>query len=229
MSTLFWDSGTLKANKRDMKKADLAGIKNIVFDLGGVIITLDRDEAVRRFIAAGADDAADLLNPYHQKGIFLELEEGRLSREEFYEAFRRKTGLQTSKEAIDAGWLGFMKEVPLAKLHLLEALRKQNYRLYLLSNTNPVIMEWALSPNFSPEGKPLDAYFDKLYLSYQMKCVKPGALIFKKMITDSGLTPSETLFVDDGEANVAMAAQLGFKTYQPANGEDLTPLFEGYI
>jgi putative hydrolase of the HAD superfamily len=115
-----------------------------------------------------------------------------------------------------------MKEVPIAKLHLLEDLRARGYRLYLLSNTNPVIMEWALSPRFSPDGKPLDAYFDKLYLSYQMQCIKPNTLIFNKMIADSGLLPSETLFLDDGAENVKTAEQLGFKTYCPANGEDFT-------
>jgi putative hydrolase of the HAD superfamily len=208
-----------------MQKIDWKGIKNIVFDLGGVIITLDRDEAVRRFLAAGARDAAKLLNPYHQNGIFLELEEGRLSREAFYDAFRKSTGSPASNEVIDAGWLGFMKEVPVNKLRLLEDLRARGYRLYLLSNTNPVIMEWALSPDFSADKKPLDAYFDKLYLSYQMKCVKPDAVIFRTMIADAGLIPSETLFLDDGSANVQMGAQLGFKTYQPVNGEDFTPLF----
>ncbi|MDR2804126.1 MAG: HAD family phosphatase [Dysgonamonadaceae bacterium] len=208
-----------------MRKIDLTGIKNLVFDLGGVIITLDRDEAVRRFVEAGAKDAAERLNPYHQNGIFLELEEGKLSREEFYEVFWKETGSSASKEAIDAGWLGFMKDVPVAKLRLLERLNAEGYRLYLLSNTNPVIMEWALSSDFSADRKPLDAYFDKLYLSYQLKCVKPDPAIFQKMIADSGLIPSETLFLDDGAANVQMGEQLGFRTYLPVNGEDFTPLF----
>jgi putative hydrolase of the HAD superfamily len=211
--------------QNEMQKIDLTGIKNIVFDLGGVIITLDRDEAVRRFVAAGAKDAAELLNPYHQNGIFLKLEEGQLSREEFYEVFRNETGSSASQAAIDAGWLGFMKEVPVPKLRLLEKLSAEGYRLYLLSNTNPVIMEWALSPAFSTDRKPLDAYFDKLYLSYQLKCVKPDPVIFQKMIADSGLIPSETLFLDDGAANVQMGGQFGFRTYLPVNGEDFTPLF----
>jgi putative hydrolase of the HAD superfamily len=208
-----------------MENIDLKGIRNIVFDLGGVIITLDRDEAVRRFTAAGAGNAAELLNAYHQNGIFLELESGNLSRTAFYDAFRHETGSTASDAVIDAGWLGFMKDVPVAKLRMLENLRARGYRLYLLSNTNPVIMEWALSPAFSSEGKPLDAYFDKLYLSYQMKCVKPDAVIFHKMIDDSGLLPAETLFLDDGEANVKMGQKLGFRTYLPVNGEDFSPLF----
>jgi putative hydrolase of the HAD superfamily len=208
-----------------MQKIDLTGIKNMVFDLGGVIVTLDRDEAVRRFLSAGAREAAELLNAYHQKGIFRELEAGSLSREAFYEVFRRETACPASEADIDAGWLGFMKEVPPVKLHLLEDLRARGYRLYLLSNTNPVIMEWALSSAFSTEGKPLDTYFDRLYLSYRMQCLKPDPLIFRKMIDDSGLLPEETLFLDDGEDNVRMGDRLGFRTYKPVNGEDFTPLF----
>ena len=208
-----------------MQKIDLTGIKNIVFDLGGVIVTLDHNEVLRHFREFGIEDAEKWLNPYHQNGIFLELEAGRLSREEFYDALREKTGKPVTNEAVDAGWLGFMKEVPVNKLQLLETLRNRGYRLYLLSNTNPIVMEWAFSPDFSPEGKPVDAYFDKLYLSYQMKCMKPDPVIFRKMIADSGMIPSETLYLDDGLANVQMGEQLGFKTYQPVNGEDFCHLF----
>jgi len=208
-----------------MRKIDLTGIKNIVFDLGGVIITLDRDESVRRFREAGVDDVEKWLDPYKQNGLFLQFEEGLLSRDEFCDVLRKATGRPISKEGIDAGWLGFLKEVPVNKLKLLEDLKARGYHLYLLSNTNPVVMKWALTPDFSLERKPLDAYFDKLYLSYQMKCVKPNPLIFQKMIDDSGMIPSETLFIDDGLANVQMGAKLGFKTFQPVNGEDFCPLF----
>ncbi len=53
-----------------------------------------------------------------------------------------------------------------------------------------------------------------------MGVVKPHKKIFEDMIYDSGMIPSETLFIDDGKANVEAGAQLGFKTYQPVNGED---------
>ncbi|MDR1681862.1 MAG: HAD family phosphatase [Candidatus Symbiothrix sp.] len=202
----------------------LSGVKNIVFDLGGVIVTLDHDKALRRFREAGVDDVAEYLNPYHQNGIFLDLEAGNCTKEEFYVALRKLTGKPIQDEAIDAGWLGFLKEVPIYKLKMLEDLHAQGYHLYLLSNTNPVVMEWALTPAFSSEGKPLDAYFDKLYLSFQMKCVKPDDEIFLKMIDDSNMIPSETLFIDDGVNNIATANRMGFKTYQATNGEDFRHL-----
>ena len=203
----------------------LKGIRNIVFDLGGVLITLDRDEAVNRFKEAGLENAEELLSAYHQKGIFLELEEGKLSQEEFYSAVRKEAGKFVSNETIDYGWMGFMKEVPEYKMVMLEELKRKGYHLYLLSNTNPVIMEWALSPAFSPQGKSIEKYFDKLYLSYQIGYTKPHPEIFRFMFNDSGMIPSETLFIDDGAANVEMGNKLGMKTYLAANGEDFRHLF----
>jgi putative hydrolase of the HAD superfamily len=204
---------------------NLQGIKNIVFDLGGVIITLERAEAVRRFTEAGLKNAAQLLDPYHQKGIFLELEEGKLSQEEFYDAVRREAGQFISNEQIDYGWLGFLKEVPEYKLKMLENLREKGYRLYLLSNTNPIIMSWAFTPAFSPQGKSISEYFDKLYLSYLIGHTKPGREIYDFMFQDAGIVPSETLFIDDGTANVETGEKLGMKTWLARNGEDFRHIF----
>jgi len=205
---------------------DLKGIKNIVFDLGGVLLTLNWREAVRRFRSLGLERIEEVLDPYHQKGIFLELEEGRLSEEAFYDAVRAEAGKYISNDDILWGWMGFVKDCPEGKLTMLKDLKARSYKLYLLSNTNPVVMKWALSPDFSKEGKSLSDYFDRLYLSYQMKCVKPSPEIFRKMIEDSGMHPAETLFIDDGAANVEMGKRLGFKTYLAQNGEDFSYLFE---
>ena len=196
-------------------------IKNIVFDLGGVIITLDRNEAVRRFLETGLEQAEELLDPYHQKGIFLALEEGKLSREDFYPALRQIAGKPITDEAIDYALFGFIKEVPEYKLDLLDSLRK-DYKLYLLSNTNPIIMDWATGPSFSNRKKPLDQYFDKMYLSYNIGLTKPDRRIFQYLLQDSGIDPLETLFIDDGAANIEVGKSLGMKTYQPENGEDFS-------
>ena len=208
-----------------MHDTAIKGIRNIVFDLGGVLITLDRNEAVSRFEKAGLENAEELLSAYHQKGIFLELEEGKLSQEEFYEAVCKEAGTFIPNETIDYGWMGFLKEVPEYKMVMLEDLRRKGYRLYLLSNTNPVIMSWAHSPAFSPQGRSIDEYFDKLYLSYKIGYTKPHPEIFRFMFDDSGMIPSESLFIDDGIANVEMGKQLGMKTYLAENGEDFRHLF----
>lgn len=194
-------------------------IKNIIFDFGGVIVDISRTGAVKRFEELGLTNAEELLDKYHQKGIFLEVEDGKIGAEEFCTKLGELCGREISLEESKHAWLGFMTGIPLYRLEYLEELRK-NYNLYLLSNTNPFIMSWARSEELSPLQKPLDSYFDKLYLSYQVGIVKPDKEIFEYLIKDAAINPAESIFVDDGKANVEMAQSLGFQTMQPINGED---------
>lgn len=195
-------------------------IKNIVFDLGGVLIDLSHDQAVRRFEEIGVVDAAQLLDPYEQKGIFLEVENGTITADGYCQKLREHTGKDLSYEEIKHAWLGFIVDVPQYKLDHLLKLR-EHYNVYLLSNTNPIIQEgWARTGQFSAAGRPIGDYFDKMYTSYEVGVTKPDRKIFDYMIADSGLIPSETLFVDDAKSNVEVGRNLGFQTYQPANGED---------
>lgn len=195
-------------------------IKNIVFDLGGVIIDLDRDEPVRRLIEIGVKDADGLIDPYEQKGVFQDLETGKIEVEEFCRYLRKHTGKDLSYEDICWAWFGFIGGVPQYKLDYILKLRKK-YQVYLLSNTNPIIqLEWAQTKEFTPAGRPLNDYFDKLYLSYEIGVTKPDREIFDRMVLDSRIKPEETLFVDDGKNNIVVGQELGFHTYQPLNGED---------
>lgn len=200
-------------------------IKNILFDLGGVIISLDKQNALNRFTEIGFPNIEDYLNEFRQEGIFLEYEEGKIDPENFYKEFRRLAGNENiSAEDIDSGWMAFLVGIPEYKFELLKELRKK-YKVYLLSNTNPSIMGWAYSKDFSPEGLPLDAFFDKCYLSFKIGCAKPEPEIFHHIVKDSGMDPAETLFLDDGKANVEIGAKLGFQTYQVDQDEDLRKVF----
>lgn len=198
----------------------MAVIKNIVFDLGGVIIDLDRERAVRTFEEIGVKDAGQLIDPYEQKGIFLEVENGTIDADGFCKKLSRHVGRELSLEEVKKGWMGFIVEVPVYKLAYILKLR-EDFNVYLLSNTNPIIQEyWARTDRFSADGLPISAYFDKMYASYEIGVTKPDPAIFNFMIRDTGLLPQETLFVDDGLRNVETAKQLGFQTYQPRNKED---------
>lgn len=194
-------------------------IKNLIFDFGGVIVDISRSEAVRRFEAIGIGNAEELLDKYHQKGIFLEVEEGKIDAGEFCRKLSDIAGKEISFEESKWAWLGFVVGVPLYRLNHLSEL-KQKYNLFILSNTNPFIMSWARSAEFTSEGKPLDDYFHKLYLSYRIGVVKPQKEIFEYVIKDASLLPSETLFIDDGDANIEMGAALGFKTLKVVNRAD---------
>lgn len=194
-------------------------IKTIVFDLGGVLIHLDKDEALRRFDALGVPDVERMLDPYLQSGYFLQVEDGSITKDEFREALSRLAGKELTHEQICHAYMGFLKEVAAYKFDYIDTLRPQ-YEVHILSNTNPYVMEVAEGPDFLPNGRPLSSYCTHKFASCEMGMVKPHRGIFELMIERAGMVPSQTLFIDDGPANVAMAKEIGFVTYCPKNGED---------
>lgn len=194
-------------------------IKTIVFDLGGVLIHLDRDEAIRRFDALGVPGIREMLDPYLQSGYFLQVEDGRMTKDEFRDALSTLAGRTLTHEEISHAYMGFLSEVAAYKFDYIDSLRPQ-YAVHILSNTNPYVMEYAESDTFLPNGRRLSSYCDRKFASCEMGMVKPHRGIFELMIKETGLVPAETLFLDDGPANVAMAEELGFITYCPKNGED---------
>lgn len=197
-------------------------IKNIVFDLGGVIMTLDPAEALRRFKALGLSDAERYLDAYTQSGIFGNLEEGKITAEDFRSKLSSLTGHELTFDECKHAWLGYRKDVPQRNLDLLKELRAKGYRLILLSNTNPFMMDWALSCEFDGKGSSLNDYFDALYLSYRLGIMKPAPDFFRQVLDNENILPEETLFVDDGQRNVEAAGKLGFMTMCPDNGSDWT-------
>ena len=194
-------------------------IKDIVFDFGGVLTTIDTDRALGRFKGLGVCNPNEYINSYCQKGPFFALENGDITADEFCEELgvlcKRTVGYDEAKHA----WCGFITEVHEEYLEFLQTLRPQ-YRLSVLSNTNPFIQGWARSPQFTSCGKSLDYYFDNLFLSYCMGCSKPGGEIYRKMLAEGSMVAEETLFLDDSDKNLEAAARVGIKTLKVANGED---------
>ena len=121
---------------------------------------------------------------------------------------------------------GFLLDIPDYKLDMLLDLRRRGFRLFMLSNTNTIMMTYMKNGVFRKQGLTIDAYFDRLFLSYEMGLVKPGAEIFRRMIESSGIVPSQTLFIDDSQANVDTGKACGFDTYLAARNEDFRPLFD---
>ncbi len=197
-------------------------IKNLIFDLGGVIMTIDQNEALRRFKELGVADIERRLDPYTQTGIFGDVEEGKVAAEEFRVELSRIVGRTLSFDDCKYGWLGYRKEVPQRNLDTLKRLRGEGYRLILLSNTNPFMMSWALTKDFDGGTSSLEDYFDALYLSYRLGVMKPDAKFFQAVIDNEHILPEESLFVDDGPRNIEAARKLGFNTMRPKNGEDWT-------
>lgn len=204
-------------------------VKNIVFDLGGVIVTLDQPQAVRRFEELGVKNAAQLLDPYTQTGIFGDLEIGKIGTDTFRRELSKLAGRELTYQDCCYAWQGYVGEVPERNLVALDKLRREGYRLILLSNTNPFMMEFILSGRFDGKGRSLAQYVDTMYLSYQMKVMKPDEIFFRRVLMSEKIIPSETLFVDDGPRNVAAASQIGIRTFCPENGSDWTNAIYDYL
>jgi putative hydrolase of the HAD superfamily len=193
-----------------------------MFDLGGVIITLDQPAAVRRFRELGLPNAEEMLDPYRQHGIFGQVEDGTIDAETFRMELSKLVGRELSFEECRHAWLGYVGDLPRRNLELLHELRQRGYRLLLLSNTNPFMMSWAMSNEFDGDGHSINDYMDACYLSYEMKVMKPDDSMFRNVLRQERTFASEIFFVDDGPRNVAVASQLGFRTYCPENGADWT-------
>ena len=204
-------------------------IKNIVFDLGGVIFKIDKNHAARRFNEVGFKDAASYLDAFTQVGIFGDLESGRITAEQFRCQLSELAGKELTLEDCAYGWLGYVVELQQRNLDKLIELRQRGFRLSLLSNTNPFMMQWALGSAFDGRGHGLDYYFDALYLSYEMGIMKPDSRIFKMMLEGENAKPQETVFIDDSAHNTEAAASLGIHVLQPDNGADWHGMLENLI
>lgn len=194
-------------------------IKDVIFDMGGVIVDVHRDRAVQHFQAIGVDDADKLIDAYHHKGIYIEFENGSIDTDEFCRLLCEHTGKNIPREAIINAWKSIINLPPAYKLEYLQELRK-THRVFLLTNNNPILMDWACAPGFTSSGNSLADYFDKLYISYQMKCTKPDLKIYQMMMEDAGMNPAESLFIDDSEQNINAAKACGMQTYLAQNGSD---------
>lgn len=198
-------------------------IKNLLFDLGGVIMNLDRDRCVRAFEALGMKDANEVLGVYGQKGAFLALEKGEIGAEEFRNAIRPMFDHPVTDAEIDEAFNQFLLGIPVERLKALRQLRRR-YKVYLLSNTNPIMMEGFIAEQFRQEGMEMDDYFDGVVKSYEARCYKPDREIFDYTCEHCGIKPEETLFFDDSQANVDAARALGFYAELVPVGTEFTDL-----
>ena len=130
-------------------------IKNIVFDFGGVLTTINTDRAIGRFKELGLTDAENYLNSYKQSGIFFQLENGDIDANTFIAELGKLCNRQLTYDDALYAWMGFIISVETELMEYLQTLRGK-YRLCVLSNTNPFLQGWARSSAFTEGGKSLD-------------------------------------------------------------------------
>ena len=206
-------------------ETSLKGVRNLMFDLGGVIIDLDRQRCVDALVALGDFHADELLGLSMQKGEFMKLEEGKIPATDFYNEMRRRIGRPVSDNEITDAINELLIGIPVERLRLLREL-KQHFKVMLLSNTNSIMFDTKIADCFAQEGLSVSHYFDDIFLSYRLKACKPHAEIFEKVIAQAQIIPEETLFFDDSQQNLDTAAALGFKTYLVTPDRDILSFFK---
>lgn len=191
--------------------------ENLLFDLGGVIMEIDRNRAVAAYKALGMAEADRFFDPYCQRGLFGQLEEGVISPDEFRAEVKPMFSRPVTDKEIDEGLFQFLIGIPDERLKRLADLRRAGHGVYMLSNTNPIMWHGFILPEFRKLGGDISDYFDGVVTSFTVGCCKPNPRIYKYAIDYLGILPESTTFFDDGAANIKAATELGFK------GEHVTP------
>ena len=195
-------------------------IKNLLFDLGGVIVDIERQHCVDAFAALGLQDPDSFFGLYGQKGIFKAIEEGSINTDTFHSELHKALPAGVTDYQIDTAFQKFIVGIPLHRLEALRRLRCEGYGIYVLSNTNPIMWRGVIASEFGKEGLRREDYFDGIVTSFEAKALKPDPAIFNYTVGNLGIVPAETLFFDDSAANVEVARSLGFNAVEVKPGTE---------
>ncbi len=197
-------------------------MRNIIFDFGGVLVNLDRKRCIDAFTRIGAGAIAGYVDECRQEDLFHDLEVGDTGVGQFCDAVRQACGgCNATDEDICGAWDALLTGIPKRRLDKLAEL-KRDFRLVLLSNTNPIHWRKAVDDYFTQGGLNVNYYFEKTYLSYEMRMLKPDEEIYRKVLDSSGMDAGDTLFIDDSKANCAAAERLGITSMHVTCGDEWT-------
>jgi putative hydrolase of the HAD superfamily len=193
-------------------KTDLTNIKNIIFDLGKVLLNLDFNASVTAFQELGLDK--DVLNKQqaYADPAFYELEVGLIRPTVFCEKVRKILNNPTATDQqIEDAWYAMILDIPEKRVKVLKELG-QKYNVYLFSNTNKIHIDRLLGKFKAHHKIGFESLFVSAYYSHEIHERKPDLSSFRKVIKLSGVDPQQTLFVDDLEKNIIGAKKAGLKT-----------------
>ena len=208
---------------------DLSGIKNIIFDLGGVILNIRYQNALEAFQKLSTSQQTIAFTQQKQSRLFDDYETGRISDQAFREGLRRHYEIEASDAEIDAAWNAMLLDIPAERITLLQAL-SQKYRLFLLSNTNAIHLVHftrLVAEGFAIPS--LDSLFEKTYYSHLIGQRKPDAPVFEHILDRHQLNRHETLFIDDSIQHIEGARQVGLQTLFLAPPLTINEVFKNAI
>ena len=208
----------------------MSEIKNIIFDLGGVIINLDIPKTISEFNKLTNKPFESIYTQLQQSPIFDLFDKGQISEANFFFELNNSIGQPLTHKQLLNAWNAMLLDFPIHRLELLNQL-KQRYRIFLLSNTNEAHITQFENDLYQQHGyKNLEPFFEKVYYSYEMGMRKPSPEIFNYIINKHDLSPKRTLFVDDKKENTDAAEALGINVWNLEVGkEDVVDLFEKKI
>jgi putative hydrolase of the HAD superfamily len=197
-------------------KINLQGIKNIIFDLGQVLLNIDPNLSAKAFAKLGIREGVDFWGSRSSNEMLIRFEKGAIPADEFRQIALEKLVPGIKPQEVDEAWNALLLDFPARKVEKLNSLRK-TFLIFLLSNTNQIHNECYMGRFENENGYGLGELFDRLWFSHQIGLVKPDPEIFRYVLNDGGLNPEETLFIDDTLVHVEAARSVGI------NGWHLLP------
>ncbi len=188
-------------------------IKNLIFDLGGVILDLDVPKTIGEFARVSGLTPEEVAHRFRYSDGFLKYERGEIGDVEFRDFVRELYAVSIPDDDLDACWNAMLLGIPADKLALLLTLRRK-YTVFLLSNTNTIHLNYINSMILPPSDAvpSLDSYFDRAYYSHFMGKRKPEREIFEQVLDENRLLAQESLFLDDNAENIEGARIVGLQT-----------------
>ncbi|MEO9257431.1 MAG: HAD family phosphatase [Crocinitomicaceae bacterium] len=202
-----------------------SNIKNIIFDLGGLLIKIDYNKSVEAFRKLGMQNFDVIYSKMQQSTLFDLLETGKISEVDFIHELKQHLPTEITNQQILDAWNSMLLNWSVENLNLIKKLKK-NYQLFLFSNTNSIHHAAFLKLLKEEIGdNDLSGYFVKTYYSHEFGMRKPHEDSFKQILDNHQLNSSETLFLDDSEQHIIGARKAGIHAIHVGMNGDLAYLF----
>ena len=187
-------------------------VKNIVLDLGGVLLNLDYDLMAKNLADLGI---LDVFSKQKQTGFMDDWEEGKFDKNHFLSELKKLGNLTESnaEQKINDAWNSILLDFPKERLELLQTLQSK-YRLFLYSNTNEIHIESfesSLQTVHQVDG--LHSFFEKVYYSNVLGIRKPKTEGFLQILNENNLLAEETIFIDDSPQHIVGAKNAGITSF----------------
>ncbi len=201
----------------------MKNIKVIIFDFGGVILNINYQNTIDSFRKLGVIKPENFYSKEMQFQIFNLLETGKITEKQFLSELKLMTENASVKE-IKKAWVSMLLDLPKSRLETLKIL-KNKYRLFLLSNTNSIHINYIKNSLGDVKWKSFCNLFEEIYLSHEIGIRKPNVEAFQFILKKQNLSSNEVLFIDDSLQHIQGAKRLGIHSHHLRDGEDITTLF----